>query len=285
MPEIGYWKYIKFNDDEKQYFGTDDDIAIVFDSADDRLEYRMKKDIRFEDDTGVRILTIQKATRTLSGFKMTGNVEIEKAYPAVILNATEGNALLRFLTNGVLDAFFGYDTTNDRVTVWDSASIIRFQIDPATGDIPKVGNIDMGGNLMKNMKLGTDLKTNGYHIYHGVANTGRLVLGGGSVPTADGGGVVSLFGIGFVGEEGRVDIAAGKVNNVNARVNLYTPDTVTALLKRIVINQGDDPDIDILNAKLDFHDQDLIATAGVEAGHIIIRVKGTDYKLKVYHAS
>jgi len=63
MPEIGYWKYVRFVDDEKQDFGTDDDITIVFDSADDRLEFRMGKDIRFEDDAGNEILTLDKVNR------------------------------------------------------------------------------------------------------------------------------------------------------------------------------------------------------------------------------
>jgi len=63
MPEIGYWKYVRFTDDEPLWFGTDDDITVVFDSADDRLEYKMKKDIRFEDDTGAEILTLDKANR------------------------------------------------------------------------------------------------------------------------------------------------------------------------------------------------------------------------------
>jgi len=63
MPEIGYWKYVRFTDDEPQYWGTDDDITIIFDSADDRLEYKMKKDIRFEDDVGNEILTLDKVNR------------------------------------------------------------------------------------------------------------------------------------------------------------------------------------------------------------------------------
>jgi len=63
MPEIGYWKYVRFTDDEPLWFGTDDDITVVFDSADDRLEFRMKKDIRFEDDVGNEILTLDKVNR------------------------------------------------------------------------------------------------------------------------------------------------------------------------------------------------------------------------------
>jgi len=63
VPKIGNWKYIWFVDDEKQHWGTDDDVTIVFDSADDRLEYRMKKDIRFEDDAGNKILTLDKVNR------------------------------------------------------------------------------------------------------------------------------------------------------------------------------------------------------------------------------
>jgi len=63
MPEIGYWKYVRFTDDEPLWFGTDDDITVVFDSADDRLEFRMKKDIRFEDDAGNEILTLDKVNR------------------------------------------------------------------------------------------------------------------------------------------------------------------------------------------------------------------------------
>jgi len=163
MPEIGYWKYVRFEDDEPQYWGTDDDITIVFDSADDRLEYRMKKDIRFEDDTGAEILTIQKATRTLSGFKMTGNLKIEKTDAKLALNATAGTPRVEFQEAGVakMDIFFypagDYLVFRDGVT-----GAHRMRLDRSTGDILKVGNIDMGGNLLKNAKLGTTLDFNDY---------------------------------------------------------------------------------------------------------------------------
>jgi len=169
MPEIGYWKYVRFTDDEPQFWGTDDDIVQIFDSADDRLEYRMKKDIRYEDDAGVEILTIQKATRTLSGFKMTGDLEIEKDTPMLILDPAAGtNAWIRFFEAGVDRMRWGIrhdGVDDDKMILYDSvAGVSRFLIDRATGSITKVGDIDMGGNLMKNMKLGTSLNGNGYDL-------------------------------------------------------------------------------------------------------------------------
>jgi len=165
MPEIGYWKYIRFTDDEPQYFGTDDDVTIVFDSADDRLEYRMKKDIRYEDDAGNEILTIQKATRTLSGFKMTGNLEVEKDHPRLILDATTGNPMILFYDAGTAKAQFGFNLAADYWVFYDIVGAAeRFKIDRAKGDIIKVGDIDMGGNLLKNPKLGTDFELAGYKV-------------------------------------------------------------------------------------------------------------------------
>jgi len=90
MPEIGYWKYVRFTDDEKQYWGTDDDIVQIFDSADDRLEFRMKKDIRFEDDTGAEILTLDKANRHVE-IPVQLNVAALEEYAAgagITVNAT-----------------------------------------------------------------------------------------------------------------------------------------------------------------------------------------------------
>jgi len=165
MPEIGYWKYVRFNDDEPQYFGTDDDVTVVFDSADDRLEYRMKKDIRYEDDTGAEILTIQKATRTLSGFKMTGDLEIEKSGAKLILDSSgTTNALVEMQQAGVLQGYFGLIGGSNDWGILDSGAVGRFKVDIPTGSIIKVGDIDMGGNLLKNPKLGTDFELAGYKI-------------------------------------------------------------------------------------------------------------------------
>jgi len=165
MPEIGYWKYVRFTDDEPLWFGTDDDITIVFDSADDRLEYRMKKDIRFEDDTGVGILAIEKATRTLSGFKMSGNLEIEKASPQLILDSqVSGNPFIGFLLDGTPKAYFSYSRATGELMISDPGVADTFKIDVVTGNITKVGDIDMGGNLLKNAKLGTMLDAQGQII-------------------------------------------------------------------------------------------------------------------------
>jgi len=163
MPEIGYWKYVRFIDDEKQYWGTDDDVVQVFDSTDDRLEFRMGKDIRFEDDAGNLILTIEKATRTLSAFKMTGNLEIEKSGAKLVLDsAGTTNALVEVRQAGSLQGYFGLVGGTDDWGILDSGAVGRFKVDMPTGDIIKVGDIDMGGNLLKNAKLGTNLDFNDY---------------------------------------------------------------------------------------------------------------------------
>jgi len=207
MTEIGYWKYIRFVDDEKQYFGTDDDITIVFDSTDDRLEYRMNKDIRFEDDAGNEILTLDKVNRhveipvqlkadtiaeytsgagvTADGVllkdgvipnsaypnavlldgtrKMTGNLEIEKSIPAIVLDDTApvGSKAPFILFAGA--ARWQYRDSDDTLRLEDAAvGAVRFKIERTTGNITRVGNIDMGGSLLKNAKLGTSLDFNDY---------------------------------------------------------------------------------------------------------------------------
>jgi len=239
MPEIGYWKYVRFNDDEPQYWGTDDDIVQIFDSADDRLEYRMKKDIRYEDDVGNEILTLDKANR---------HVEIP-----VQLNvaALEEYAVGAGITVKGTLTFSGAD-------------------------------LDLAGNLLKNLKLGTDLKTAGYNICHGVYDSGKLALWGGSTPSFGYGACIDMYGSIATGNEGMLRLIAAKINNVNARVRIYTPDTVPSLQERVRVNQGDAPDVDILNAKLDFHDQTLEATAGAIAGYFRLKVGDTEYKVPAY---
>jgi len=239
MPEIGYWKYIRFVDDEKQYFGTDDDITIVFDSADDRLEYRMTKDIRFEDNVGNEILTLDKANR---------HVEIPVQLNVAALEEYAAGAGIT--VKGTL-TFSGAD-------------------------------LDLAGNLLKNPKLGTDLKTNGYNIYHGVADTDKIRIAGGSTSAYANGSVITLFGTSHPSYPGLTSIVAGTVNNAWARVRIYTPNTIPENKLRLDINQGDDPDIDILNAKLDFHDQALEATAGASVGYFKIKVGGTEYKVQAF---
>jgi len=239
MPEIGYWKYIRFNDDEKQYFGTDEDITIVFDSSDDRLEYRMNKDIRFEDNVGNEILTLDKANR---------HVEIPVQLNVAALEEYAPGAGIT--VRGTL-TFSGAD-------------------------------LDLAGNLLKDAKLGTDLKTNGYYIYHGVSDTGKLCIAAGSAPTVANGAVIELCGVGHPAVPGLVVIRAGEVNNVNAQIVLSTPNTIPVWVNRLLIQQGDAPDIDIQNAKLDFHDQTLEATAGAIAGYFRLKVGDTEYKVPAY---
>jgi len=239
MPEIGYWKYVRFTDDEKQYFGTDDDVTIVFDSADDRLEYRTKKDIRFEDDTGNEILTLDKANR---------HVEIP-----VQLNVA---ALEEYVVGAGITV---------RGTLMFSGA-----------------DLDLAGNLLKNPKLGTDLKTNGYDIYHGVSNDDKLTLAGGVTTAVANGALIHLYGAAHPTVPGRVHFHTAKINNPEACFIFYTANTVPVVVERLRINQGDDPDIDITNAFLDFHDQALEATAGALQGYVIMKVGGAKFKFPAY---
>jgi len=57
---------------------------------------------------------------------------------------------------------------------------------------------------------------------------------------------------------------------------------LTAAITRMIIHQGDDPDIDIQNAFLDFHDQTLEATAGALQGYVIMKVGGAKFKFPAY---
>jgi len=283
MPEIGYWKYIRFNDDEPQYFGADDDVTVVFDSADDRLEYRMKKDIRFEDDAGKEILTIQKATRTLSGFRMTGDLEIEKSAPKIELDSVDGASIgIRFRNAGVFTANFGFDFANDRWFFYDPvAPANRVLIERSTG-LMKTADIDMQGNLLKNAKLGTGLKTNGYDIYDGISgNTGSLHVSAGSDNTFNTGACIAMYGIGHASLPGDIYVDAGRA--LGAILILRTFDSaLTAIKSRIIINQGDMPDIDIKNAKLDFHDQTPVAGKVALDEYVEIKVGGITKFLRLY---
>jgi len=283
MPEIGYWKYVRFNDDEPQYFGTDDDVTIVFDSADDRLEYRMKKNIRFEDDAGNKILTIQKATRTLSGFKMTGDLEIEKHDPVLHLDATTGKPFIRFWKAGVAHGQLYVDTASNEYKFSNLAQTAdTFKIYANTGSITKVGDIDMGGNLLKNARLGSNLKTGGWDIFDGVSDANVMyIIAGSTVDWTKGAGVV-FYGAAHATLPGFCAINPANINNTSAYLSLRTANTTPVLLDRIRINQGDDPDIDIKNAKLDFHDQTLEATAGAIAGYFRLKVGDTEYKVPAY---
>jgi len=239
MPEIGYWKYVRFTDDEPRYFGTDDDITVVFDSADDRLEYRMKKDIRFEDDAGNEILTLDKVNRHVEIPVQLNVAALEEYAPGA------GIAVRGTLT------FSGAD-------------------------------LDLAGNLLKNPKLGTHLKTCGYDILHGVDDTGFVRLSGGSTVGPERGAVVVAFGEARTGSEGQLFLATARVANTNAKIRMVTWTTGLVETDRLVINYGDDPDIDIQNAFLDFHDQTLEATAGTLQGYVIMKVGGAKFKFPAY---
>jgi len=239
MPEIGYWKYVRFEDDEPQYWGTDDDIVQIFDSADDRLEYRMKKDIRYEDDTGAEILTLDKANR---------HVEIP-----VQLNVA---ALEEYVAGAGI-------TVKDTLTFSGA-------------------DLDLAGNLLKNPKLGTGLKTNGHHIYDGISgDTGALVISAGSDPGFYTGSNIVFYGVNKAGYEGRMYINAGKATGGFLCLRSFNA-ALDTIMTRMVINQGNDPDIDIQNAFLDFHDQTLEATAGALQGYVIMKVGGAKFKFPAY---
>jgi len=240
MPEIGFWKYVRFTDDEPLFFGTDDDIVQIFDSADDRMEYRMKKDIRFEDDVGNEILTLDKVNRHVK-IPMQLNVAALEEYAAGA--GISVNATMTF----------------------------------ASGS-----NLNLNNNLLQNPKLGTDFLTNGYSIFHGVADTGVLALAGGSTTSDANGAIAHMYGRAHASYPGRMIIRAGRVNHWWARIEFNTADTLEATKTRLLINQGDDPDIDIMDAKLDFHDQTLEATAGAIAGYFRLKVGGAEYKVPAY---
>jgi len=239
MPEIGYWKYVRFVDDEKQYWGTDDDITIVFDSADDRLEYRMKKDVRFEDDAGSEILTLDKVNR---------HVEIP-----VQLNVA---ALEEYVAGAGIAV---------------NASLIF-----ASGS-----NLNLSGNLLQNVKLGSNLNTNNYRITGPYGDEGSLLVGAGYDGGSLTGGSVVTYGKAHSTRPGCVYIDTGKTLGGSTVLRSWNA-ALTGSLSRITIRTGDTPDIDIENARLDFHDQSLEATAGASAGYFKIKVGGTEYKVQVF---
>jgi len=275
MPEIGYWKYIRFNDDEKQYWGTDDDITIVFDSADDRLEFRMKKDIRYEDDTGAEILTIQKATRTL----VTGNIDMQGnelqnwnnllsradvASPCLTLRSNIYSYYhLRPSAGNVLEISQG--ATPGATVIWT----VRY-----TGLVTQYGDLDLNNYSLKNAKLGSPLNANGYPITGPAGDAGELVFGAGSAGTVETGGLILLCGIYHPANPGALIFYGGKVAGGYVKLKTFNA-ALTEATDRFTINQGNDPDIDILNSKLDLHDQALEATAGAIAGYFRLRVGGT----------
>jgi len=239
MPEIGYWKYVRFVDDEKQYFGTDDDITIVFDSADDRLEYRMGKDIRFEDNAGNEILTLDKANR---------HVEIH-----VQLNVA---ALEEYAAGAGISV-------------------------NATMNFAAGSNLNLNGNLLQNVLIGSNLNVNDYVLVSLSDNTGKARIGGGSDGWPVTGGSIGMFGIAHASFPGWVYYQTGKVSG--ARHQFYSWNAaLTSQMIRLIIRDGDDPDIDILNAFLDFHDQTLEATAGAIVGYFRLKVGGTEYKVPAY---
>jgi len=238
MPEIGYWKYVRFTDDEPLYFGTDDDITIVFDSADDRLEYRMKKDIRFEDDIGAEILTLDKANR---------HVEIPVQLNVAALEEYSVGAGIT--VKGTL-TFSGAD-------------------------------LDLAGNLLKNPKLGTTLNANNYAITGPPGNGGFALIGGGGTGYHLTGADIEMYGIAHASYPGTMFIDGGKATGGKLNLRTYNA-ALTAITPRLAIGQGDDPDIDIQNSFLDFHDQTLEATAGALQGYVIMKVGGAKFKFPAY---
>jgi len=238
MPEIGYWKYVRFNDNEPQYWGTDDDIVQIFDSADDRLEYRMKKDIRFEDDVGNEILTLDKANR---------HVEIPVQLNVAALEEYVAGAGIT--VKGTL-TFSGAD-------------------------------LDLAGNRLRNPKLGTDLKTDGYAIVHGL-DTGAFSLCGGAGMATAHGSLIAFFGVTHPTEPGRIKIHGGKINNPIASIQFWTANTIPEDVERLRINQGGTPDIDIINSRLDFHDQTPATGKVALDEYVEIKVGGVTKFLRLY---
>jgi hypothetical protein len=86
--------------------------------------------------------------------KFTQNVEIEKLSPMLIIDANgepAGSPAIRFQTNGEAKAQLWLET-NDTFHIYDKINEQgNFKINVTTGDITKVGNIDMGGNNITNV--------------------------------------------------------------------------------------------------------------------------------------
>jgi len=232
MPEIGYWKYVRFNDDEKQYWGTNDDIVQIFDSADDRLEFRMNKDIRFEDNVGNEILTLDKANR---------HVEVP-----VQLNVA---ALEEYAAGAGISV-------------------------NATMNFASGSNLNLNNNLLQNVKLGSNLNVDDYRLVSKGDNTGSVRIGGGSDGLAASGGTVATFGIVHTWYPGRVNYQTGKISGAMHRFYSWNA-ALTVEKTRLTILDGDDPDIDIENAKLDFHDQAPVTGKVALDEYIEIRVNNT----------
>jgi len=104
-----------------------------------------------------------------------------------------------------------------------------------------------------NPRLGTDLKTNGHDIYDGISgNTGSLTLSAGSNAFFTTGPSIELYGIGHATYPGKLYIEAGNVTG--AWISLQTPNAaLTTSLSRIMIHQGDGPDVDFVNCNVDLN--------------------------------
>jgi len=239
MPEIGYWKYVRFTDDEPLYFGTDDDVTIVFDSADDRLEYRTKKDIRYEDDVGSEILTLDKVNRHV---KIPVQLNVAALEEYVAGAGISVNATMNF----------------------------------ASGS-----NLNLNNNLLQNTRLGSNLDVNDYRLVGKSDDTGVTRIGGGSTGWATTGGTIATYGIANVGVPGGCDYQTGKVSGGRHKFFSWNA-ALTGQLARLTIGDGDTPDIDVTNARIDLHDQALEATAGAIAGYFRLKVGGTEYKVPAY---
>lgn len=128
---------------------------------------------------------------------------------------------LTVLTAGVVSGGARYDAGLDRLL------------------IDEIGEFTTNNGIV----IKNDIKMDGNDILHGSADTGALLLYGGSTKSTSNGAVVVISGATRGGNEGRLDFLSANINNSNSIITLQTPNTVPALTPRLTLNQGATPTI------------------------------------------
>lgn len=90
--------------------------------------------------------------------KMSGNLEIEKANPQIILDATTGDSFIQFADSTGLLGQIMYDVSSAELNLrWQPTGITYFSVRATTGDITKVGKFSTGNAI----NFVNDIKFNG----------------------------------------------------------------------------------------------------------------------------
>jgi len=148
--------------------------------------------------------------------------------------------------------------------------ILNAKLDLNNNDINDVASIDGGGDaVVFNDAIDMDQNSIGnVKILYGKGNDSYLSFFAGS------GGYNSriyFYGYDYPTIGGEMRFEAANKNLASAIIRFRTANSTPALENRILINQGDNPDIDILNAKLDMNDNLIkdptFVRVGVSANH------------------